>query len=76
MNKRNSYLLAAKSIAEGYNLFCCTALGCLGVSDEEFTNIFRPKNKASQGDWFGHYKDEKNQLARSLALLFMAEMDS
>ncbi len=73
MTPSTVYRKAAARIESGKSLTACSALW--GVKDEyiiNFANYF--KDSGSGLFWWGNYSVEKNQLARSLALLFMAEI--
>lgn len=83
MNKKEKYFRAAKEISNNTALsihkalFCCVALNNSNLSShdfESFERLFKPDDVPSGGSWFGE-TTPKNQLARSLALLFMAEME-
>lgn len=74
MNKREKvYLKAAKKIVKGDEMFCCIAL----PFDSEERETFKKYFKGREGAYglYGDYTKPQNQLARSLALLFMAELD-
>lgn len=81
MNKREKYIKASKLIATGREGFCCTSLRVVDMCPEEFKLMFHPiyENAAYSLDygyaWYGNDRVKENQLARSLALLFMAELD-
>lgn len=69
------YRRAAERIASGEVLSCCTALSNSGMNQFEkndFIKMFRPKSTA-RAYWYGEFTP-RNQMARSLALLIMAEM--
>jgi hypothetical protein len=79
------YTRAAKLIAENKEPFCCTALRAvlennLGVPykkstyENYFEDVFRPARKSSDASWFGDRTELQNQVARTLALLFMIEI--
>ena len=75
------YRKAAERIASGESIFACIAINDLSesgnlYSPEElsFAKYFKPED--SGNIWFGYWLDKENQLARSLALLFMAEIES
>lgn len=82
MVNRRVYRESAKAIAEGTARYCCGALNEKAVEDDDyweatqtFKNMFSPYNmELGQHYWWGFQTTEESQLARSLALLFMAEM--
>ena len=86
MTNKQIYKEAARRIAEGESNFSCNAVSVsvpLEVFEEtqhrliqDYERIFKPNQKDSDGIWFGLEIYEENQLARSLALLFMAEMET
>ena len=74
------YRKAAERIVSGESDFACIAINDLSESQNicspeglYFAEYFKPEDSCSS--WFGYTYDEKNQLARSLALLFMAEIE-
>ena len=76
------YRKAAKLIASGDCDFACVAIAYLSESKDpyspeelSFAKYFKPKDTYFNLPWFGDWNDEENQLARSLALLFMAEIE-
>jgi hypothetical protein len=75
------YREAARMIADGRAGPCCYALFAVGQDDEEFCFMFKPTENecllynCHSFCWFGPTLNKENQLARSLALLFMAEME-
>lgn len=82
MNKREKYLDAAMKVSKK-RIGCCDALYKYDMEmQDSFDEIFEPSAfinmKYNEGLfnawWFGDFTKE-NQLARSLALLFMAELD-
>ena len=81
MTKREKYLTAARRVASS-PMGCCNALVRYEL-DENFQDIYYPgystikkyNNGRYTANWFGGLHNEENQLARSLALLFMAELD-
>lgn len=75
MNKREKYIKASENITLGKNLVCCGALSKVGLQAYEFHKIFKPRYSHTTNPYFGNHTNRKNQLARSLALLFMAELD-
>ncbi len=57
--------------------YCCLVLMHSSVGIGEFTRYFRPYGKImheEESGWFGTCGNKKNQMTRSLALLFMAEI--
>lgn len=83
MKKWNLYREASKRVAEGESRYACDAIAFFTKSNfhPEFNELFKPSaeeiNKypdCNNWAWFGEHT-ERNQLARSLALLFMAELD-
>lgn len=82
------YTRAAERISDNRHRYCCISLvSDLDVdafdaylSVEEFCEIFRPRNRKKASSWFDFEIDaagkpsKTNQLARSLALLLMAEI--
>lgn len=81
----NTYYKAAKFIANGKEEFSCVAIlrysPSLFKPLQQYTKLFQPTyteyvefNSGGYG-WFGTYNNPENQLARSLALLFMHEME-
>lgn len=78
----NTYLEAAKIIVEGKREVCCFALEQVGHVDfKTFAKIYKPtKNERAKYEcyplqgWFGTNRLVENQVARSLALLFMHEL--
>jgi hypothetical protein len=77
MKKNLIYKKAAIRIVDNCDKFCCHALNYNRYELGEFTSIFNPQKfdmfNGSDG-WFGSCLKPENQLARSLALLFMYEM--
>ena len=80
INKRHKYIKAAKIVTEEPE-YACLALFTVKARKTKFKNIFKPgildeiKYKSTAGNWYGDRYNPENQLARSLALLFMAELD-
>lgn len=80
MNKRKKYIKAARIVSETPE-YACLALFAVKSRETKFRNIFKPgaldciKYGANEQNWYGNRYDSNNQLARSLALLFMAEME-
>lgn len=80
MKTSSVYYKAAELIASKKEDFCCNAL----MNPNLFQELFRPNMEENirhnrvyyQSAWFGNHLEEKNQLARTLALLLMAEMES
>lgn len=70
MNKGEKYIEAAKEMSENQYEFCCHLIRRRGLSTKQFKKYFDPNNGS-----IAFYGDIENQLARSLALLFMAELD-
>jgi len=71
----NYYYLAAKLISNGNDLFCCNVLRKLKISSTKFNYFFKPfNNNEEKVAWYGDPWEERNRVARSLALLFMHEM--
>jgi hypothetical protein len=71
----NTYLRAAKRLETAD--YACIALGVKGGGYKEkikFTKLFKPENYNHYYPWFGEINPE-NQMARSLALLFMHEIE-
>ncbi len=83
MKTSSVYYKAAELIANNEAAYCCHVLRNMKQNKASFEKLFKPRKKdfynvEGIGDvsWFGvHYK-ESNQLARTLALLLMAEMES
>lgn len=75
MTKRDKYEMASESIVLLERTTCCGALHRHSQDKQEFINFFKPEDIAENDLWFGDKYVEENQLARSLALLFMAELD-
>lgn len=78
MKKRDKYIKAAEYVCEskvdGQPEYACLAMIDAGFSNTvNFEKYFKPRKYT--GAWFGNRFDPENQLARSLALLFMAELD-
>ena len=85
---KSKYIEAAEMIADGTDSFSCHALelvefGRFNTFDrpryntrlfQAYKAVFKPKEYGETDAWFGYTDDPQNQLARSLALLFMAEM--
>ena len=71
MTLKQIYREAARQIAEGESSCCCWAIN--GISRVDFLRIFKPYDYIT-GFFYGNVTPE-NQLARSLALLIMAEME-
>ena len=76
------YRKAAERIASGESDFACIAIEDLSESQLQpslaelsFSEYFKPEDTLDILPWFGFTYDEENQLARSLALLFMAEIE-
>lgn len=89
MTKKQKYIEAAKIVAKAKNnssrnKYCCYVLEDLKLSIRKFEMYFRPKNVQDECPWWNYCEISSNdyleyrktQLARSLALLFMAEMES
>ncbi len=76
MTPSTIYRKAAEKIASGDELFACCAINPVGTCANEraFKRMFKPWNITGRAPWFGFHWQEENQLARSLALLFMAEI--
>lgn len=85
MTKKEFFISAAKRIANGTSAFACYAITDHGhwemplhdihemtIAHDKFIRTFNPENGSVR--WFGPTTPE-NQLARSLALLLMAEME-
>ncbi len=71
-----AYRPAARSIALKKDNYACIALQRFSLSGYElrkFTDMFAPDEAGDYDAFFGEVTNQ-NQLARSLALLFMAEM--
>ena len=75
MKKRDMYIRASEKIVNRDNFVACAAIKRAGLKTHEFVKIFKPRNYKVGDKWFGCTTIEENQLARSLALLFMAELD-
>lgn len=75
MKKRDKYIRASENIVTGRNLVCCSFLAVVGLDKKNFTKFFKSRYAMQSEAWFGSYNISENQLARSLALLFMAELD-
>lgn len=84
MTDKKAYIEAAKIVSEvtgftNYRRYCCVNLG---LSDRvlKFGTYFMPKDMYLNSGWWGispHTPTpEKVQLARSIALLLMAEMEN
>ncbi len=80
MNRKSVYYKAAILIAEGKKSLACDAIGT--VMGSYYTNrriafemLFKPTEQDEWNAWYGT-KTKNNQLARSLALLFLAEMEN
>ena len=77
---KNVYLTAAKSIAEGDQDYCCVAIG-RQFEDYyyrmkkllPFICIFRPADDPVF--WWENSDEPKNQMARTIALLLMHEIE-
>ncbi len=83
MKTSSVYYKAAELIASKKQDYCCPALDFFGKNKEDFKTYFKPRKKETNGCssivlhlWFGFRGDSSNQLARTLALLLMAEMES
>jgi hypothetical protein len=85
MKKHNIYLKAAKRIASGKEAYTCWAI--IMASDaliiewdnrvlmkSEYELMFEHDSSVENGWWSVGCYDEETQLCRSLALLFMHEM--
>ena len=80
--KRKLYTKAAIEVFEN-DIGCCSALNRVEMSNEKFDYFIRPENSINRAYnngyynswWFGSKQDNRNQLARSLALLLMIELD-
>ncbi len=77
----NIYREASERIVNDTERFCCDALRINGYNFVErwdaldaFDKMFCPENVGLLSYWWGFEKTKESQLARSLALLFMAEM--
>lgn len=75
------YLKAAKLLDK--NTFACPSINEAAKTSQEaydllkeFDYYFRPSELPYTSTWFGDHREEKNQLARSLALLLMHEITS
>lgn len=76
------YIKAAKLIANEGVRACCDAIIQASVEDYipsynaelTFMGVFQPDITCYRSYWWGFAMTEESQLARSLALLFMAEM--
>lgn len=64
------YFKAAKKIAFGQAYLACKAIGNNEKALRPFRKYFKPRELKDDQLWFGPVS-LKNQLARSLALLFM-----
>lgn len=81
MTDKQIYKRAAEMIANGKLNVACSAIDLASGSGFIYTRqrykfevMFMPENKRSSSTWFDEPTPE-NQLARSLALLLMAEME-
>jgi hypothetical protein len=82
MKKSKVYLKAAKRIANNESLYCCLAIQFAAFhanregSDflDYFSEIFQPTVRHFEPWWSNPEETDEDQLARSLALLFMAEI--
>lgn len=81
MTNRQKYIEAAKLIADSENLhlvdgehFCCNSLEKVKLDNKKFEFYFEPYEHAYV--YWGNFKDPKNRLSRTLALLFLAEMEN
>lgn len=76
MTNKEKYVRAAEILANAQTsdkLFCCHVLRYdLKMDTENFTKTFEPHEDAYS--FYGDPYNSENKLARSLALLFMAEM--
>lgn len=76
----NRYKKAAKILVEHNLRDSCTALfwaergDIVFGKDEAYFNTFSPDKASNRTYWWGFMKTKESQMARSLALLFMAEM--
>ncbi len=77
----NVYRKAAELIANSETRYACLAIGRANSyqysypsPSELFINMFSPEDGTRY--WWGFQTSEKSQMARSLALLFMAEIAS
>lgn len=82
----NVYKKAAIKLFDGYTDYACHAIdnACNYMPDniflDKFENYFKPRQNLNLDDdidnqgWYGSPNDE-NQLARSLALLFMEQIE-
>lgn len=72
------YKKAAQLVADGKLPYACWAITDVTMSSYgpysiKFAQYFRQEGYGAY--WFGNKEEPENQLARSLALLFMAEME-
>lgn len=75
MTKSQLYRKAAKSLSNGKRQWCCSAITEVGLSQKEFLEWFSPYEGADNRlVWFGMVGVDEHQIARSLALLFLAEI--
>ena len=77
MSNKQRYKKAARQIAEGKERLCCYSIyrNSSGTAlINKFLGMFEPKTN-NKAFFYGSF-NPKNQLARSLALLFMAEMET
>jgi hypothetical protein len=77
------YREAAKAIANGESIACCYAIaGVEGihytdkfVAKKQFCNWFRPPEGEYKPFWYGEVWNDESNLARSLGLLLMHELE-
>ncbi len=74
MKESIKYLAAAKRIVAKESKFCCSALTQVQQPPFSFRSWFRPDGQDDIAIWYGMPGNQQNQLTRSLALLFMAEI--
>ena len=81
MTNREKYIKAAELIKDkdvgdwDFCAGCCEALSFVKLNQKPFRDKFMPNNATNWEYWYGKF-NKKNQLARSIALLFMAEMEN
>ena len=86
MSNRAKYIEAAQAFVEGKPYgnwsqsidFCCEALCAVGLDSMPFKEVFVPSSmdiNTYSAVYWDNKDDPKTRLARSLALLFMAEME-
>ena len=77
------YIKAAKQVIKK-GQYCCPILHRLDIETTAFERMFKPRSRELDEyfgriclySWFGFNGSKENQLARSLSLLFMAEMEN